>query len=69
MPVYLTLYEGQTPAEAQPVVATSDPHIIAMVRRLLMERLGDTCPTPVMQLTPSNSRNRPKRKVSPDGRE
>jgi hypothetical protein len=60
MPIYLTLYEGETAAHAQPVIATSDPAIIALVRRLLLQRLsGD----PLSQRIP-----RPRREP-PNGQE
>jgi hypothetical protein len=36
---YLTLYEGDEPSTAQPLIATSDPEIVREVQRLLIERL------------------------------
>ena len=41
MSLFLTIFEGTTPADARPVVAISDADIIAAVRRLLFERLAD----------------------------
>jgi hypothetical protein len=40
MPLFLTIFEGESPSEAQPLLATHDPAIIAAVRRLLLARLG-----------------------------
>jgi hypothetical protein len=68
MSVFLTLYEGNSPAAAEPVV-TSDREIIATVRRMLMERLGDTRTAPALQLVPSDRPKRTKGEVSTDGSE
>jgi hypothetical protein len=38
MSLFLTIFEGTTPADARPIVAISDADIIAAVRRLLFER-------------------------------
>jgi hypothetical protein len=60
MALFLTVFEGDSPAQARPVVATSDPAIIAVVRRLLMDRLAEAPTSPVLQLqrrpTPRNRR-------------
>jgi hypothetical protein len=56
------VFEGDSPAQARPVLATSDPAIIAVVRRLLMERLGQEAPLrSVLQLhRPPTARNQRK---------
>jgi hypothetical protein len=66
MPLSLVIFEDTSPDDAHPLLATHDPVIIAAVRRMLMERLGDPRTAPVMQLVPSNRRKRPKREVSTD---
>ena len=40
MPLSLVIFNNPTPYEAHPLLATHDPIIIAVVRRLLLERLG-----------------------------
>lgn len=50
MPIFLTVFEGDSPAQARPVVATSDPAIIAVVRRLLWDRLAEAPTSPVLHL-------------------
>lgn len=44
MPLFLTILEGPSPSEATPLLATSDPRLIALVARELAARLG---PEPV----------------------
>lgn len=39
MSLSLVIYEGSTPEESIPIVATKDPTIIAVVRQLLWSRL------------------------------
>lgn len=39
MRLFLSIMEGPTPAEARPLIATSDPAVIAAVVRELMSRL------------------------------
>ena len=39
MSLYLTLFEGSTPADARPLMAISDPAIVETVLTLLVERL------------------------------
>jgi hypothetical protein len=50
MSLFLTIFEGTTPADARPVVAISDADIIAAVRRLLFERLADKATRKVVPL-------------------
>lgn len=50
MAIFLTVFEGDSPAQARPVLATADPAIIAVVRRLLMDRLVEEPTRPVLQL-------------------
>jgi len=52
MPLFLTICEGTTPADARPVVAISDADIIAAVRRLLFERLADKAKRKIVHLKP-----------------
>jgi hypothetical protein len=52
MSLFLTIFEGTTPADARPVVAISDADIIAAVRRLLFERLADKATRKIVQLKP-----------------
>lgn len=40
MPLFLQILEGESPAEATPIVATRDREIIASVARALASRLG-----------------------------
>jgi hypothetical protein len=47
MAIFLTVFEGDSPAQARPVLATADPAIIAVVRRLLMDRLVEKPTRPV----------------------
>mgnify|MGYP001571875107 CR=1 FL=1 len=37
----LILYEHHTPTEVRPLLGTRDPEIIAVLKRLLMERMED----------------------------
>jgi hypothetical protein len=41
MSLFVTIFEGNTPADARPIVAISDADIVATVRALLLERLAD----------------------------
>ena len=50
MSLSLIIYEHPTPAETYPLLATRDPVIIATLRELILERLGDEQPTPPMRL-------------------
>jgi hypothetical protein len=52
MPLFLTIFEGSTPADARPIVAIRDTDIIAAVRRLLFERLADNAKQKVVHLRP-----------------
>ena len=52
MPLFLTIFEGTTPADARPVVAISDADIIATVRSLLLERLIDEPMRKIVHLKP-----------------
>jgi hypothetical protein len=52
MSLFLTIFEGTTPADARPVVAINDAQIIATVRCLLLERLGDEPTRKVVHLKP-----------------
>jgi hypothetical protein len=40
MSLSLVIYDNPSPEEAYPLIATRDPEIITLVRRLLMARLG-----------------------------
>ena len=44
MSLSLVIFDGSTPEESIPVVATKDPNIIAVVRQLLWSRLQDRAP-------------------------
>ena len=59
MSLFLTIFEGTTPADARPVVAISDADIIAAVRRLLFERLADNVKRKVIHLQ-TNARGVPR---------
>jgi hypothetical protein len=52
MPLFLTIFEGTTPADARPIVAISDAEIVATVRSLLLERLADEPTRKIVQLKP-----------------
>jgi hypothetical protein len=41
MSLSLVIFEGSTPEESIPILATKDPTIIAFVRQLLWSRLQD----------------------------
>jgi hypothetical protein len=40
MALFLTVFEGVTPADAQPIIAIQDPEILATLRSLLFQRLN-----------------------------
>lgn len=40
LPATLILMDGPNAATAQPVIATSDPEILAVVRKMLAARIG-----------------------------
>jgi hypothetical protein len=42
MSLSLIILDGPTPTTARPILATSDPDILAAVRQLLLQRLVDT---------------------------
>jgi len=69
MAIFLTVFEGDSPAHARPVLATSDPAIIAVVRRLLMDRLTEEPKRPVLRLprpqTPHNQRQGQQGEANP----
>jgi len=52
MSLFLTIFEGTTPADARPIVAISDADIVATVRSLLLERLVDKPPRKIVHLKP-----------------
>jgi hypothetical protein len=53
MPLFLTILEGPTPADARPIVAISDAKIISSIRSLLMKRLSGGSPGAVVPLRKS----------------
>ncbi len=62
MDLYLTIMEGQTPGEAEPLLATRDVEIIQLVARELIRRLGtDSSPSRVMDLVRKKSIEEKKR--------
>ena len=60
MPLSLVIFENPSSEEAYPLLATRDPAIISIVRRLLMDRLAEEPTRPVLPLqrpqTPRNQR-------------
>jgi hypothetical protein len=50
MSLFVTIFEGTTPADARPIVAISDADIVATVRSLLLERLVDKPPRKIVHL-------------------
>ncbi len=40
MQLFLSVLEGDSPADASPVLATGDPQIVQIVARAIAERLG-----------------------------
>jgi hypothetical protein len=54
MPIFLTIFEGDSLAKARPVLATADPVIIAAVRDWLLGRLqtGPAGATPIGEVLP-----------------
>lgn len=40
MPFYLTIREGESPEDSQPIFATADPDIIRLVANGLYKKLG-----------------------------
>jgi len=56
MDLYLTIMEGQTPGEAEPLLATRDVELIQLVARELIRRLGaDSTPSRVIDLVRTKS--------------
>ena len=69
MALFLTVFEGDSPAQARPVLATSDPAIIAVVRRLLMDRLVEEPMRSILQLQPPQTpRNQRKGRQGETGK-
>ena len=61
MPLSLVILEGLTTATSQPILATRDPQIIAVVRQLLLDRLADQ---PTSKILPfEDAGKRPRREV------
>jgi hypothetical protein len=50
MPLSLVIFENPSEEEAYPLLATRDPAIIAIVRRLLMDRLAEKPTGTVLRL-------------------
>lgn len=50
MPLFLTIFEGPTHANARPVVVTDDAEVMAAVRSLLIRRLTEGSPGAVVPL-------------------
>ena len=50
MPLSLVILDGPTPATAHPILATSDPAILAAVCQLLLQRLADAPTGAVLSL-------------------
>jgi len=56
MDLYLTIMEGHTPGEAEPLLATRDAELIQLVARELIRRLGaDSAPSRVIDLVRTKS--------------
>jgi hypothetical protein len=69
MPLFLTIFEGTTPADARPVVAISDADIAATVRSLLFERLGDEPTRKIVPLKPMPKVSRERGTRDQEGRD
>jgi hypothetical protein len=69
MPLFLTLHEGSTPATARPIVAISDPGVIAAVRQLLIDRLADAPPGNVLSHKRLQDHQKDQRKRMDEGQE
>ncbi len=50
MPLFLTILDGATPDEAQPILAIRDPQILATVRAMVHARLTEEHPGKVVAL-------------------
>jgi hypothetical protein len=59
MALFLTIFEGATPADAQPIIAIQDPEIMATLRSLLFQRL-DTPDHKVLPLSQISGRRQKK---------
>ena len=69
MPLFLTIFEGATPATARPILAINDPAVMAAVRRLLLERLADAPVAKVSPLRPIHSHMKGKSRRPDKGQE
>jgi hypothetical protein len=69
MPLFLTVFEGSTPATARPIVAISDPGVIAAVRQLRIDRLADAPLGNVLSLKRPKSQQKSPRKRMDEGQE
>jgi hypothetical protein len=69
MPLFLTIFEGTSPADARPVVAISDADIVATVRSLLLERLGDGPARKIVPLKPMPKGSRERGTRDQEGRD
>ena len=59
MSLSLVVYEHPSPEEVHSILATRDPHIISIVKRLLLERMEDK---PAHELVPPKRDRRRTRK-------
>jgi len=50
MPFYVSIMEGPTPHEAVPLLATSDPNLVAAFAELIAQRLGVLVPGNILDL-------------------
>ena len=41
---YIFVTEGQSPATAQPLLASGDPRVVGMALRAMFEAMGDAAP-------------------------
>jgi hypothetical protein len=69
MPLFVTIFEGNTPADARPVVAISDADIVATVRALLLERLADEPTRKIVHLKPMPKASRERDSRDHEGRD
>jgi hypothetical protein len=69
MPLSLVIFDNPTPEEARALLATHDPTIIAAVRRLLLQRLGEEPGARVLPLQPRQAPPKGRGRPPVEGRE
>jgi hypothetical protein len=66
MPLSLVILEGPTPATSLPILATRDPHIISVVRELLLDRLVARQTGKMLSIQDARTRSQQEEDMGPD---